>query len=150
MLTCSPGNKGNRSDTSVHWTSLMKCHVLSLSEDILQRLCPKHESCQWCVCSKLYSYMSIFPHRQSEGVKLQSHCALPGRNLTFSDHRNCIHHEDNGLVIRWCLQVCSLLPPTTSWAKVTGLVKRQTTLERNAWRFFYPPYSWESKLFVGC
>lgn len=45
----------------------------------------------------VYSYLSS--HRQSQGVKLQGHCALSGWNLTLGNHSYCIHHEDNGLVI---------------------------------------------------
>lgn len=61
--------------------------------------------------------------RQSQGVKLQSHCALPGWNLAFCDHRHRVHHEDNGPVIGRCLQVRWLLPPATCRVKVSAAVK---------------------------
>ncbi len=52
-------------------------------------------------------FLSI--HRQSQGVKLQSHRPLLGWHIPLCNHCHCLHHENYGPVFRWCLQVTAAL-----------------------------------------
>lgn len=77
----------------LRWANeITSCFVCSLTVELL-----------------LTSLLFFSIHRQSQGVKLQSHRPLLGWHIPLCNHCHCLYHENHGPIFRWCLQVTAAL-----------------------------------------
>lgn len=59
----------------------------------------------WVVRWRTLTLLGFHSYRKSKSLQRLCPGALPGRHLSLRHHRHCLHHEEDGHVLGWSLQV---------------------------------------------